>query len=48
VAPGLGFAIAAHIVAEHGGTIHVQDNFPADSRFLIALPAADVPVALPH
>ena len=45
---GLGFAIAARIVAEHSGTIHVQDNFPADSRFLITLPAAEVPVALPH
>jgi len=45
---GLSFAIAAPIVAERGGTLHVQDNFPADSRFLITLPAADVPVAVPH
>lgn len=44
---GLGLAIAARIVAEHGGSIHVEDNQPVGSRFLIELPAADVaPVAL--
>jgi len=40
---GLGLAIAARIVAEHAGTIHVEDNFPVGSRFLITLPAAEVP-----
>ena len=35
---GLGLAIAARIVAEHGGTIHVEDNFPVGSRFVIELP----------
>ncbi len=35
---GLGLAIAARIVAEHGGTIHVEDNFPVGSRFLVELP----------
>jgi two-component system nitrogen regulation sensor histidine kinase NtrY len=39
---GLGLAIAARIVAEHGGTIHVEDNLPAGSRFLVELPAADL------
>ena len=39
---GLGLAIAARIVAEHGGTIHVEDNFPVGSRFLVELPAADL------
>ena len=38
---GLGLAIAARIVAEHGGTIHVEDNFPIGSRFLVELPAAE-------
>jgi two-component system, NtrC family, nitrogen regulation sensor histidine kinase NtrY len=39
---GLGLAIAARIVAEHGGTIHVEDNLPVGSRFLVELPAADL------
>ncbi|MEQ1353731.1 MAG: ATP-binding protein [Candidatus Acidiferrum sp.] len=43
---GLGLAIAARIIAEHGGTIHVEDNHPAGSRFVIELPVTDaVPVA---
>jgi PAS domain S-box-containing protein len=39
---GLGLAIAARIVAEHGGSIHVEDNHPAGSRFLIELPVAEL------
>jgi two-component system, NtrC family, nitrogen regulation sensor histidine kinase NtrY len=39
---GLGLAIAARIVAEHGGTIHVEDNLPAGSRFYVELPAAEL------
>jgi two-component system nitrogen regulation sensor histidine kinase NtrY len=39
---GLGLAIAARIVAEHGGTIHVEDNQPAGSRFIVELPAAEL------
>ena len=42
---GLGLAIAARIIAEHGGRIHVEDNYPVGSRFLIELPAADVPAS---
>jgi PAS domain S-box-containing protein len=38
---GLGLAIAARIVAEHGGTLHVEDNVPVGSRFLVLLPVAD-------
>lgn len=38
---GLGLAIAARIVAEHGGSIHVEDNQPAGSRFLVELPVAE-------
>ena len=39
---GLGLAIAARIVAEHGGSIHVEDNLPEGSRFLVELPAAEL------
>lgn len=39
---GLGLAIAARIVAEHGGSIHVEDNTPAGSRFLVELPVAEL------
>jgi signal transduction histidine kinase len=39
---GLGLAIAARIIAEHGGTIHAEDNHPAGSRFLIELPVTEV------
>jgi len=39
---GLGLAIAARIVAEHGGSIHVEDNLPLGSRFLIELPVAEL------
>jgi two-component system, NtrC family, nitrogen regulation sensor histidine kinase NtrY len=40
---GLGLAIADRIVAEHHGTIRVEDNQPQGARFIIRLPAADVP-----
>jgi PAS domain S-box-containing protein len=43
---GLGLAIAARIVAEHGGTIYVEDNFPAGSRFLVELPVAEPAAAV--
>ncbi len=39
---GLGLAIAARIVAEHGGTIYVEDNFPVGSRFIVELPVAEL------
>jgi two-component system, NtrC family, nitrogen regulation sensor histidine kinase NtrY len=42
---GLGLAIAARIVAEHGGSIHVEDNFPVGSRFVIELPVSESTVA---
>jgi PAS domain S-box-containing protein len=38
---GLGLAIAARIVAEHGGTIRVEDNLPVGSRFVLRLPVAE-------
>jgi two-component system, NtrC family, nitrogen regulation sensor histidine kinase NtrY len=40
---GLGLAIASRIVAEHNGTIRVEDNLPAGTRFVIRFPAADIP-----
>lgn len=39
---GLGLAIAARIVAEHHGTLRVEDNSPVGSRFILRLPAAEV------
>ena len=42
---GLGLAIAARIVSEHGGRIHVEDNFPVGSRFLVELPAVELTAA---
>jgi len=39
---GLGLAIAARIVTEHGGSIHVEDNSPVGSRFLLQLPVSDL------
>jgi len=37
---GLGLAIVSHIVAEHNGTIRVEDNQPAGARFIVEVPAA--------
>jgi len=39
---GLGLAIAARIIAEHGGSIHVEDNFPVGARFVIEMPVAEL------
>jgi two-component system nitrogen regulation sensor histidine kinase NtrY len=39
---GLGLAIAARIIAEHGGSLRVEDNRPVGSRFLIELPIAEM------
>ena len=40
---GLGLAIVDRIIAEHHGTIRVEDNQPQGARFIIRLAAADVP-----
>jgi PAS domain S-box-containing protein len=40
---GLGLAIASRIVAEHNGTLRVEDNHPTGTRFVIRFPAAEVP-----
>jgi two-component system, NtrC family, nitrogen regulation sensor histidine kinase NtrY len=42
---GLGLAIASRIIAEHHGTIRVEDNMPAGARFLIRFPAAEVGIS---
>ena len=39
---GLGLAIASRIVAEHNGTIRVEDNLPVGTRFLIRFPAVEI------
>jgi two-component system, NtrC family, nitrogen regulation sensor histidine kinase NtrY len=39
---GLGLAIASRIMAEHHGSIHVEDNFPIGARFILQLPMAEV------
>ncbi len=36
---GLGLAIVNHILSEHHGLIHVEDNAPAGARFIVELPA---------
>ncbi len=42
---GLGLPIVHQIVADHGGTIRVEDNVPRGSRFVIELPGERVPAA---
>jgi two-component system nitrogen regulation sensor histidine kinase NtrY len=44
---GLGLAIVQEIVAEHGGTLRVEDNIPHGSRFVIELPVAPTPTPAP-
>jgi two-component system, NtrC family, nitrogen regulation sensor histidine kinase NtrY len=43
---GLGLAIASRIIAEHNGTIRVEDNLPTGTTFVIRFPAAEA-VATP-
>ena len=38
---GLGLAIVSRIVAEHNGTIRVEDNQPTGTRFVIRFPATE-------
>jgi two-component system, NtrC family, nitrogen regulation sensor histidine kinase NtrY len=37
---GLGLAIVSRIIADHNGSIRVEDNRPRGARFIIELPAA--------
>jgi two-component system nitrogen regulation sensor histidine kinase NtrY len=41
---GLGLAIASRVIAEHHGTIRVEDNQPFGARFIIRMPAAGMRV----
>ncbi|MBI4247810.1 MAG: HAMP domain-containing protein [Candidatus Rokubacteria bacterium] len=43
---GLGLPIVHEIVREHGGTIHVEDNLPRGSRFVMELPVARSPAPI--
>lgn len=40
---GLGLAIVAHIIADHSGTIRVEENKPVGTRFIVEVPALPVP-----
>ncbi len=42
---GLGLAITSRIVAEHHGTLRVEDNEPIGARFIIELPLAEAAAA---
>ena len=44
---GLGLAIASRIVAEHNGSIRVEDNLPTGAKFVIRFPALEVPATPP-
>ena len=39
---GLGLAIASRIMAEHNGSIRVEDNYPTGARFILQLPMTEV------
>jgi len=43
---GLGLAIVSRIVGEHGGSIRVEDNRPAGTRFIVEIPIADPQIAV--
>jgi two-component system nitrogen regulation sensor histidine kinase NtrY len=36
---GLGLAIVSRIISDHNGTIRVEENYPAGTKFIIELPA---------
>jgi signal transduction histidine kinase len=42
---GLGLAISSRIVAEHNGTLRVEDNTPVGARFILQIPVAEVRAA---
>lgn len=42
---GLGLAIVSRIIAEHKGTIRVEENHPLGTKFIIELPVEHAPAA---
>lgn len=42
---GLGLAIVSRIIAEHKGTIRVEDNKPRGAKFIVEIPAIETKVA---
>jgi nitrogen fixation/metabolism regulation signal transduction histidine kinase len=42
---GLGLAIASRIMAEHHGSIRVEDNSPVGARFILQLPVTEMTAA---
>jgi two-component system nitrogen regulation sensor histidine kinase NtrY len=42
---GLGLAIASRIMAEHHGSIRVEDNLPAGAKFILQFPIAELAAA---
>src|SRR5260221_10228739 len=42
---GLGLAIASRIMAEHHGSIRVEDNLPTGAKFILQLPMTEVAAA---
>ena len=44
---GLGLAIVSRIVEEHQGSIRVEENKPVGARFVVELPLAGNPAAVP-
>lgn len=45
---GLGLAIVSRIVEDHHGSIRVEENSPAGSKFIIELPLASEPIPALH
>jgi two-component system, NtrC family, nitrogen regulation sensor histidine kinase NtrY len=38
---GLGLAIVSRIVADHNGTIRIEENKPEGARFIVEIPAVN-------
>jgi nitrogen fixation/metabolism regulation signal transduction histidine kinase len=45
---GLGLAIVSRVIEDHHGSIRVEENKPVGARFVVELPLAPDPVAVPQ